>query len=114
MITNTAAAVPTSPLPALGDSSDGVTFTMLGASIRLIARATDTDGRFTVFENLRYAWADIRPDLLPNFVRARTEHPVAFQADSRQVGIVAKEGEFRSPHHPHRVPRIQHHADDGF
>ena len=50
MITNTAAAVPTSPLPALGDSSDGVTFTMLGASIRLIARATDTDGRFTVFE----------------------------------------------------------------
>jgi quercetin dioxygenase-like cupin family protein len=50
MITSTAAAVPMSHLPALSDSSDGVTFTMLGASIRLIARAADTDGRFTVFE----------------------------------------------------------------
>ena len=50
MMTNTAAAVPASPLPALSDSSDGVTFTMLGATIRLIARATDTDGRFTMFE----------------------------------------------------------------
>ena len=50
MTTSTAAAVPTRPLPALSDASDGVTFTMLGASIRLIARAIDTDGRFTVFE----------------------------------------------------------------
>jgi quercetin dioxygenase-like cupin family protein len=50
MMTNTVAAVPTSHLPALSDSSDGVTFTLLGASIRLIARATDTDGRLTVFE----------------------------------------------------------------
>ena len=50
MTISTAAAVPTSPLPALSDASDGVTFTMLGASIRLIARANDTDGRFTVFE----------------------------------------------------------------
>src|SRR5262245_45549823 len=50
MITSTIAPVPTSHLPALSDSSDGVTFTMLGVSIRLIARAADTDGRFTVFE----------------------------------------------------------------
>lgn len=51
MMTSTAAAaVPANPLPALSDSNDGVTFTMLGASIRLIARAIDTDGRFTVFE----------------------------------------------------------------
>ena len=50
MTTSTAATSPTGLLPALSDSSDGVTFTMLGASIRLIARATDTDGRFTVFE----------------------------------------------------------------
>ena len=50
MITSSVAAIPTSQLPALSESSDGVTFTMLGASIRLIARATDTDGRFTVFE----------------------------------------------------------------
>ena len=50
MTTSTVPAVPTSHLPALSDSSDGVTFTMLGASIRLIARATDTDGRFAVFE----------------------------------------------------------------
>jgi quercetin dioxygenase-like cupin family protein len=49
MTNNTVAAVPTQ-LPALSDSSDGVTFTMLGASIRLIARAIDTDGRFAVFE----------------------------------------------------------------
>jgi len=50
MIASTVAAVPTSPLPPLSDSSDGVTFTMLGASMRLIARATDTEGRFSVFE----------------------------------------------------------------
>ena len=50
MMTSTAAAVSAGPLPALSNSSDGVTFTMLGVSIRLIARATDTDGRFTVFE----------------------------------------------------------------
>jgi len=50
MITSTVATVPTSHLPALSAASDGVTFTMFGASIRLIARATDTDGRFTVFE----------------------------------------------------------------
>ena len=50
MITSTGADVATSHLPALSDSSDGVTFTLLGASIRLIARATDTDGRFCVFE----------------------------------------------------------------
>ena len=49
MMTNTA-AVPTTHLPALSDSSDGVRFTMLGASMRLIARAIDTDGRFSVFE----------------------------------------------------------------
>ena len=46
MITSTGADIATSHLPALSDSSDGVTFTLLGASIRLIARATDTDGRF--------------------------------------------------------------------
>lgn len=50
MSTSTVAAVPTNQLPALSDASDGVRFTMFGASIRLIARATDTDGRVTVFE----------------------------------------------------------------
>ena len=50
MIDSTATTAPTGHLPALSDSSDGVTFTMLGASIRLIARASDTDGRFSVFE----------------------------------------------------------------
>lgn len=50
MTTSYVAAVPPNRLPALSDSSDGVTFTMLGASIRLIARASGTDGRFTVFE----------------------------------------------------------------
>ena len=50
MITSTVAAASTSPLPALSASSDGVTFTMLGASMRLIARATDTGGGFSVFE----------------------------------------------------------------
>lgn len=50
MMTSTGARVSTSALPALSDPSDGVTFTMLGASIRLIARATDSEGRFTVFE----------------------------------------------------------------
>ena len=50
MMTSTGARVSRSTLPALSDPSDGVTFTMLGASIRLIARATDSEGRFTVFE----------------------------------------------------------------
>jgi quercetin dioxygenase-like cupin family protein len=50
MSIDTVAAAPTNHLPALSDASDGVTFTMLGASIRLIARAIDTDGRYTVFE----------------------------------------------------------------
>jgi len=50
MMTSTVAANPKNLLPALSGSSDGVMFTMLGASIRLIARAADTDGRFTVFE----------------------------------------------------------------
>lgn len=50
MMTSTVSAVPAGSLPALSDASDGMTFTMLGATIRLIARATDTNGRFTVFE----------------------------------------------------------------
>ena len=50
MTSTTEAAVPIGHLPALADSSDGVTFTMLGASIRLIARAIDTEGRLAVFE----------------------------------------------------------------
>ena len=49
MITSTAAR-PTTHLPALSHAGDGVTFTMLGAAMRLIARAIDTDGRFAVFE----------------------------------------------------------------
>src|SRR5262245_406553 len=49
-MTSTAAANPTNHLPALSSSRDGVSFTMLGVSIRLIARSTDTNGRFTVFE----------------------------------------------------------------
>jgi quercetin dioxygenase-like cupin family protein len=50
MNSSTVAAAATSHLPALSDSSDGVTFNLLGASIRLIARGIDTDGRFSVFE----------------------------------------------------------------
>jgi mannose-6-phosphate isomerase-like protein (cupin superfamily) len=49
MATSTAAG-PTTYFPALSDASDGVTFTMLGASMRLIAGASDTGGRFAVFE----------------------------------------------------------------
>src|SRR5262245_36822327 len=50
MTTSTAAGLATTHLPALSDSGDGLTFVMLGASMRLIARAADTDGRFSVFE----------------------------------------------------------------
>ena len=53
MSTNTAAAAPTShSLPALSGSDDGLTFTMLGTTMRLIASAADTDGRFAVFEQV--------------------------------------------------------------
>ncbi len=40
------------------------------------------------------------------------EHPVALDADGRQIRIVAEERELRSPQHPHRVARIEHHAHD--
>jgi len=53
MSTNTAAAFPAArSLPALSDASDGLTFTMLGTTMRLIASATDTDRRYTVFEQV--------------------------------------------------------------
>ena len=38
--------------PTLTDSGDGPSFTMLGTTMRLIATATGTDGRFTVFEQV--------------------------------------------------------------
>jgi quercetin dioxygenase-like cupin family protein len=39
-------------LPALTDSGDGHSFTMLGAAMRLITTAAGTGGRFTVFEQV--------------------------------------------------------------
>jgi len=51
MSTTTAPTLPErSSLPALSDSGDGLTFAMLGVTMRLIAGANDTGGRFTVFE----------------------------------------------------------------
>jgi quercetin dioxygenase-like cupin family protein len=48
-------------LPALSDSGDGLTFTMLGATMRLIASAADTDGRFAVFEQVTpFGWGPPR------------------------------------------------------
>jgi mannose-6-phosphate isomerase-like protein (cupin superfamily) len=38
--------------PSLADSGDGPNFTMLGATMRLIATAASTKGRFTVFEQV--------------------------------------------------------------
>src|SRR5262245_53554348 len=59
------------PLPALSDSGEGLTFTMLGATMRLIARATDTDGRFAIFEQVTPAgWGP------PRHIHAREDEIV--------------------------------------
>ena len=60
-------------------------------------------GRLAVLEHFADARADIRPDLFPDLVGSRAEHPVAPDAHRRQVSIVAEEGEIRTPQHPHRV-----------
>jgi mannose-6-phosphate isomerase-like protein (cupin superfamily) len=39
-------------LPALIDAGDGVTFTMLGTTMRLIATGAQTGGRYTVLEQV--------------------------------------------------------------
>ena len=53
MSADTAAAFSASPsLPGLSESGDGFTFKMLGTTMRLIARAGDTDGRYAVFEQV--------------------------------------------------------------
>src|ERR1700690_4420123 len=44
---------------------------------------------------------DFRPDLLPHAIRARPEHPIPLDANGRQVGVIAKKREFRTPEHPH-------------
>jgi len=50
---DTAAGFPASHFrPALTDSGEGFTFTMLGTTMRLIATAAGTEGRFTVFEQV--------------------------------------------------------------
>ena len=69
-------------------------------------------GRLAVREHVLDARTDVGPDLGPDLVRARAEHPVALDADGRQVRVVAEERELRTPEHPHRVARIEHHAHD--
>ena len=54
-------------------------------------------------QNGRNARPDIRPDLLPHLVRAGTEHPVAPDADGRQIGVIAEKCELGPPQHPHRI-----------
>ena len=53
MSSDTAAVVPANhALPALSDAGEGLTFTMSGATMRLIADAASTDGRFAIFEQV--------------------------------------------------------------
>jgi quercetin dioxygenase-like cupin family protein len=52
MNTNTAAFPSGLSLPALSDATDGVTFTMLGTTMRLIATGNETDGRYTLLEQV--------------------------------------------------------------
>ena len=54
-------------------------------------------GGLAALEHLLDARADVRPDLLPHLVRTGAQHPVALDADGRQVGVVAEEGEVRRP-----------------
>src|SRR5262249_9103465 len=67
-----------------------------------------------MLEHARDARADVWPDLFPDSVRARADDPVALDADGRQIGVVAEEGEIGTPEHPHRVARVEQHAHDRF
>jgi hypothetical protein len=88
---------------------------LLGKSAALEKqKQTFVPGRLAVLEHVVDAWTDVGPDLLPYLVRAGAEHPVAFDADRRQVGVVTKERELRPPQHPHCVTGIEHHPHDGF
>ena len=69
-------------------------------------------GRLAGGENMLDARPDIRPDFLPNLVRPAADHPVALQADGRQVSVVTEEGQIRTPGHPHGETRRQHDAND--
>ncbi len=54
-------------------------------------------------EDVRDARTDVRPDLFPDLVGTRPQHPVALVAYRRKVRVIAEEGEFRTPQHPHRI-----------
>ena len=57
--------------------------------------------------------ADVGPDFSPNLVGATSDHPIALNADGRQIGVVAKECQRGPPGHPHRETGGQHHANHG-
>ena len=67
--------------------------------------------RFAGAEHVSNSRADVGPDFSPNFVGATANHPIALNAHSRQVGIVAEECQFGPPGHPHRETGGQHDAN---
>ncbi len=69
-------------LPALTDSGDGLSFTMLGTTMRLIATAAGTDGRFTVFEQVTPAgWGP------PRHIHSREDEIVYILEGAYEISI---------------------------
>ncbi len=56
--------------------------------------------------------AYVGPDFGPDEPRRLPQRPREFDAEGRDIGIVAEEGQLRAPRHPHLVARREHHAHD--
>jgi len=60
-------------------------------------------GCLTARQNVLNTGPDVRPDLLPDLIGSRAQHPVALETYSGQIGVIAEESQLRTPRHPHCV-----------
>ena len=68
--------------PTLTDSGDGPGFTMLGTTMRLIATAAGTEGRFTVFEQVTPAgWGP------PRHIHSREDEVVYILEGTYEISL---------------------------
>ena len=83
MTSGTAGGFPASHFhPALTDPGDGPSFTMLGTTMRLIAAAAGTEGRFTVFEQVTPAgWGP------PRHIHSREDEVVYILEGAYEISL---------------------------
>jgi mannose-6-phosphate isomerase-like protein (cupin superfamily) len=68
--------------PTLTESGDGPSFTMLGTTMRLIATAAGTEGRFTVFEQVTLAgWGP------PRHIHSREDEVVYILEGTYEISL---------------------------